>query len=136
MDAKFRVLNDGGVIVGNDLLVKNSQTVDKNLSVGGNETITGGLTVNGSGGIVSKGGISVTGNANVSGRLLDTSNNPLFKVVTRTIDNISIGVNAGAYPSVLLMKVDIHLLLLVVLHWEVLLVVEPLMAGVLFNLLK
>ena len=97
---KFRVLHDGGVIVGKDLLVKNSQTVDKNLSVGGNETITGGLTVNGSGGIVSKGGISVTGNAKVSGRLLDTSSNPLFKVVTVTVDNLTIAYNNGVYPNV------------------------------------
>lgn len=100
LDAKFRVLNDGGAIIGNDLLVGNSQTVTNNLSVGGNETITGGLTVNGSGGIVSKGGISVTGNANVSGRLLDTSNNPLFKVGTVTVDKIGIDADIGVNKTI------------------------------------
>ena len=99
-NVNFQVLHDGGVIVGNNLLVGNSQTVTNNLSVGGNETITGGLTVNGSGGIVSKGGISVTGNAKVSGRLLDTSSNPLFKVVTVTVDNLTIAYNNAVYPNV------------------------------------
>lgn len=99
-NVNFQVLHDGGVIVGNNLLVGNSQTVTNNLTVGGNETITGGLTVNGSGGIVSKGGISVTGNAKVSGRLLDTSSNPLFKVVTVTVDNLTIAYNNGVYPNV------------------------------------
>ena len=99
-NVNFQVLHDGGVIVGNNLLVGNSQTVTNNLTVGGNETITGGLTVNGSGGIVSKGGISVTGNAKVSGRLLDTSSNPLFKVVTVTVDNLTIAYNNAVYPNV------------------------------------
>lgn len=99
-NVNFQVLHDGSVIVGNDLLVGNSQTVTNNLTVGGNGTVTGGLTVNGSGGIVSKGGISVTGNAKVSGRLLDTSSNPLFKVVTVTVDNLTIAYNNGVYPNV------------------------------------
>lgn len=79
---KFRVLNDGGVIVGKDLLVKNSQTVDKNL------TVTGIA--------------SVVGNIRLNGRLLDASsaNNPLFKVVTTTVDNLTISYNNGVSSNV------------------------------------
>ena len=56
LDAKFRVLNDGGVIIGNDLLVGNSQTVTNNLTVGaldcnGVSKFTGKMTYNGSGGL-------------------------------------------------------------------------------------
>ena len=79
---KFRVLNDGGAIVGHDLLVKNSQTVDKNL------TVTGIA--------------SVVGNIRLNGRLLDASsaNNPLFKVVTVTVDNLTISYNNGVSSNV------------------------------------
>lgn len=54
---------------------------DGNVSVGGAETVKGNLYA--------------------KGRLLyNSTSTPLFKVVTRTIDNISIGVNTGSYPSV------------------------------------
>ena len=79
---KFRVLNDGGAIVGHDLLVKNCQTVDKNL------TVTGIA--------------SVVGNIRLNGRLLDASsaNNPLFKVVTVTVDNLTISYNNSVSSNV------------------------------------
>lgn len=107
-NVNFQVLHDGSVIIGNDLLVGNSQTITNNLSVGGNETITGGLTVNGSGGLLvngnggvtSKGGANITGDVKVSGRLLDTSSSPLFKVVTVTVDNLTIAYNNAVYPNV------------------------------------
>lgn len=70
---KFRVLNDGGVIVGKDLLVGNSQTVTNNLTVGGNETITGGLTVSG----------TITDTSN-SYSLIKNLNVGTFKLSTRT----------------------------------------------------
>lgn len=73
---------------------------DGNTEIAGKAKIAGNLTVNGSSGIVSKGGISVTGNAKVSGRLLDTSSNPLFKVVTVTVDNLTIAYNDAVYPNV------------------------------------
>lgn len=81
-NSKFRVLNDGGAIVGHDLLVKNNQTVNKNLTVTGNA--------------------SVVGNIRLNGRLLDASsaNNPLFKVVTVTVDNLTIAYNNGVTSNV------------------------------------
>ena len=79
---KFRVLNDGGVIVGNDLFVTNSQTIGKNLTVTGIASVVGNLRLN--------------------GRLLDASsaNNPLFKVVTVTRDKLTIGYNNGITPTI------------------------------------
>ena len=72
-NSKFRVLHDGGVIVGNDLVVNGAQTT--------------------------KGTLKAEGVFNVLGKM-QGAGNPLFKVVTRTIDNISMGANGSAYPSV------------------------------------
>lgn len=88
---KFRVLHDGGAIIGNDLVVGNNQTVTNNLSVGGNETITGGLTVNG----------TITDTSN-SYSLIKNLNVGTFKLSTRTPIYLKtfywtadIGVNGG-----------------------------------------
>lgn len=73
LNSKFRVLNDGSVIIGNGLVVNGAQTT--------------------------KGTLRAEGIFNVLGKM-QGAGNPLFKLVTRTIDNISIGVNGSAYPSV------------------------------------
>ena len=57
----------------------------KDLVVGGSQTINGNL--------------KVEGIFNVLGKM-QGAGNPLFKIVTKTIDNISIGANNSAYPSV------------------------------------
>jgi hypothetical protein len=79
---KFRVLNNGSVIVGTDLVVRDSQYVDKNLTVTGIASVVGNLRLN--------------------GRLLDASstNNPLFKIVTVTRDKLTISYNNGITPTI------------------------------------
>ena len=95
---KFRVGGDGGAEIGSNLTVGGNETITGGLTVGSNETVTGSLTVGGNETLT--GILTVNNNIKVKGRLLDTSSNPLFKVVTVTVDNLTIAYNNAVYPNV------------------------------------
>ena len=119
VDWDGNVENMGDLEVGESLIVDGSANDIPNITINKESTNTtdyikcldSGLNakfrVLGSGGVITAGDVSVggaetvNGNLYAKGRLLyNSTSTPLFKVVTRTIDNISIGVNTGAYPSV------------------------------------
>lgn len=119
VDWDGNVENMGDLEVGESLIVDGSDDNIPNITINKKSTNTtdyikcldsnldAKFRVLGSGGVITAGDVSVggaetvNGNLYAKGRLLyNSTSTPLFKVVTRTIDNISIGVNSGTYPSV------------------------------------
>lgn len=119
VDWDGNVENMGDLEVGESLIVDGSASNIPNITINKKSTNTtdyikcldsslnAKFRVLGSGGVITAGDVSVggaetvNGNLYAKGRLLyNSTSTPLFKVVTRTIDNISIGVNTGVYPNV------------------------------------